>query len=121
MAALQIVQFPQRSSCYPLVLPLRYQARDQQEFYVDGEGETVAISGKDVVFVAEERLFPGLTVELNVDWPVVLDNTVPLRVRMTGTIERIDDIGVHVAIKTHEFQTRGKAGLAGDHDSNPNS
>ena len=108
MAALQIVQFPQRSSCYPLVLPLRYQARDQQEFYVDGEGETVAISGKDVVFVAEERLFPGLTVELTIDRPALLDNTVALRVRVTSTIDRIDDNRIHVDIKTHEFRTRGK-------------
>jgi hypothetical protein len=86
MAAPQIVQFPRLSRRYPLVLPL----------------PSVLFSWR------KERLFPGLTVELTIDRPALPDNTVALRVRVTSTIDRIDDNRIHVDIKTHEFRTRGK-------------
>jgi len=98
-----------RSDRYPIVLPLRYQALDPGLSSARGTGTTLAIDSTSVLFLAERPLRPGLRVELIMDWPALLDNRIPLQMRLKGRIDRNDDQGTLMQIVTHEFRTRAKS------------
>jgi hypothetical protein len=51
-------------------------------------------------------LIAGLTADLNVDWPALLDDTVRLQVHIRGKIDKIDEHKTFLQIMGHEFRTR---------------
>ena len=91
---------------YPIVLPVRYHARRAATLYACGQGQTVSIGSKSIVFIAQQPLIAGLTADLNVDWPALLDDTVRLQVHIRGKIDKIDEHKTFLQIMGHEFRTR---------------
>jgi hypothetical protein len=91
---------------YPIVLPVRYHARRATSLYAFGTGQTVSIGSKSIVFIAEQPLIAGLTADLNVDWPALLDDAVRLQVHIRGKIDKTDEHKTFLQIMGHEFRTR---------------
>ena len=91
---------------YPIVLPVRYHARQPTTLYAYGHGQTVSIGSKSIVFIAEQPLMAGLTADLNLEWPALLDDTVRLQVHIRGKIDKTDENKTFLQIMGHEFRTR---------------
>ena len=73
-----------------------------------GAGQTVDFSSSGLRFSADGPLEPGLTVELFIDWPLLLDGGVQLQLTMTGTVVRSSGTETALRIRRHGFRTRGR-------------
>ena len=74
-----------------------------------GTGETLNIGSRGILFTTQERLQPGRTVEISVNWPARLDGTCPLKFVATGKVVRSDAGKAAVRIERYEFKTRRAA------------
>jgi hypothetical protein len=69
-------------------------------------GRIREISSGGVRFTSSEILVPGTTVELSIDWPLLLDGACRLRLKGWGRVLRSDEHGIAIEIERHEFCTR---------------
>jgi hypothetical protein len=66
------------------------------------------ISSTGVYFTAEVSLDEGSDVELLVDWPVNLNDRIPIMLVLSGIVVRLDSTGTAVRIKRYDWRVRGK-------------
>jgi len=81
-------------------LPVRYKIGG-----LSGWGELVNISSSGALFTTERALPLGGRVELWIDWPALLLETVHLKLVARGLIVRVQAGRAAVKIATHEFRT----------------
>lgn len=98
---------------FPLSLNIDYRSIGPQRN--SGAGQVVDISSTGVRFVGKHEFEPGIAMELTVYWPVLLEGTVPLQLRMFGTVVRALGNQTALAIDRHEFRTikRSRSSLSG--------
>jgi len=77
-----------------------------------GEGRTVSMSRTEVIFEALLRLPVGKCVRLSIEWPVKLDNEIPLTLDVHGRTVAAQGNRVSVEILRHEFLLRPKGRAA---------
>src|ERR1039457_2567486 len=58
---------------------VRYKFAEEGVVVAAGVGQTVDISSGGVAFVTEQPLTSGGLVELSISWPMLLDETCPMR------------------------------------------
>lgn len=87
---------------YPVSLDLSY--RDLTGKKVTGQGTTINISSSGILFAAEHPLPVHTNVELMLRWPVLLDNEVPLQLRVNGKVMRSDGTRAAIEILQYEFR-----------------
>jgi hypothetical protein len=91
---------------FPLSLQLRYKAvsRDMALF---GVGRTNLMSSTELIFTSEQSIEPGMTAEISIAWPVLLDNSVRLQLILEGAIVRSEGRIAQVRIAKYYYKTRG--------------
>jgi len=75
------------SDRYPVSLQLSYKATSKLG-PVQGFGQTMMMSSRDIIFAPADGLEPGMSAEIVVDWPPLLDDRhlqLMLQVTITGT------------------------------------
>ena len=72
-----------------------------------GTGRTVNISSGGVWFSTENMLTSGMPVELSLSWPVLLNDSCPMKLMIYGCVVRSNERGAAVAIERYEFRTTG--------------
>ena len=72
-----------------------------------GVGRTVDISSGGVWFSTENMLTRGMPMELSMTWPVLLNESCPMKLMIYGCVVRSNERGTAVAIETYEFRTQG--------------
>jgi hypothetical protein len=90
---------------YPLRLKLSFSALSQP--ICSGDGETLYISSKELLFTAKESFAIGQRLQISLDWPARLEN-ISLRLVVSGQILRSGDSQSAMTIDKHEFRIRGK-------------
>jgi PilZ domain-containing protein len=88
---------------FPLRLPLNYRGLNDEASI--GAGDTVDISSIGVRFTAEQQLPVGMRLEVTMRWPVALEGSIPLQLRLVGTILRTAGHQTALMIDQHEFRT----------------
>jgi len=88
---------------YPVDLEIRCRALPSDRVVL---GKICDISSHGVRFTSSEILALGATVELAIDWPVLLDGACPLQLKGRGRVLRNDKHGTAIEIERHEFCTR---------------
>lgn len=91
---------------YPLHLPLRFRAYRGPALVKSGEGETLSIGVRDVLFWTDEAPKGGLVAELSIDWPVLLNGRTPLQLCIFGEIVSCSGQHVLVHITDHELELK---------------
>lgn len=86
---------------------VRYKMLYGQRIAETGTGKTVNISSGGVWFSAETMLTAGMPVELSMNWPVLLNDSCPMKLMIYGCVIRSSDKGAAVAIERYEFRTQG--------------
>jgi hypothetical protein len=71
-----------------------------------GTGKTVDISSRALRFTTAVPLRAGDKVKVTLNWPVLLDDTCPLKMVIYGRVVRTDGESATVRIGQHELRTR---------------
>ena len=86
---------------------VRYKMLYGQRIAETGTGKTLNISSGGVWFTTESLLTAGMPVELSMSWPVLLNDSCPMKLMIYGCVIRSNDRGAAVAIERYEFRTQG--------------
>jgi len=87
---------------------VRYKMLYGQRIAETGSGKTLNISSSGVWFTTETMLTIGMPVELSMTWPVLLNDSCPMKLMIYGCIIRSNEKGAAVAIERYEFRTQGR-------------
>ena len=86
---------------------VKYKMLYGQRIAETGTGRTMNISSGGVWFSTESMLTSGMPVELSMSWPVLLNDSCPMKLMIYGCIIRSSEKGAAVAIERYEFRTQG--------------
>jgi hypothetical protein len=86
---------------------VRYKMLYGQRIAETGVGKTMNISSSGVWFSTENMLTSGMPVELSMNWPVLLNDSCPMKLMIYGCVVRSNEKGAAVAIERYEFRTQG--------------
>jgi hypothetical protein len=86
---------------------VRYKMLYGQRIAETGIGKTLNISSSGVWFSTENMLTSGMPVELSMNWPVLLNDSCPMKLMIYGCVVRSNEKGAAVAIERYEFRTQG--------------
>jgi hypothetical protein len=92
---------------------VRYKMLYGQRIAETGTGTTINISSGGVWFTTENLLTAGMPVELSMNWPVLLNDSCPMKLMIYGCVIRSSDRGAAVAIERYEFRTQGSRTFQG--------
>jgi hypothetical protein len=87
---------------------VRYKMLYGQRIAETGAGRTANISSSGVWFSTESMLTTGMPVELSMTWPVLLNESCPMKLMIYGCVVRSNEKGAAVAIERYEFRTQGR-------------
>jgi len=88
---------------------VRYKMLYGQRIAETGVGRTMNISSGGVWFSTENMLTSGMPVELSMSWPVLLNDSCPMKLMIYGCVVRSNEKGAAVAIERYEFRTQGRS------------
>jgi hypothetical protein len=86
---------------------VKYKMLYGQRIAETGVGRTMNISSGGVWFSTETMLTSGMPVELSMNWPVLLNDSCPMKLMIYGCVVRSNEKGAAVAIERYEFRTQG--------------
>jgi hypothetical protein len=78
---------------------VRYKMLYGQRIAETGTGKTMNISSSGVWFTTENMLTSGMPVELSMNWPVLLNDSCPMKLMIYGCVVRSNEKGAAVAIE----------------------
>jgi len=87
---------------------VKYKMLYGQRIAETGVGKTMNISSGGVWFTTETMLTTGMPVELSMTWPVLLNDSCPMKLMIYGCVVRSNERGAAVAIERYEFRTQGR-------------
>ena len=86
---------------------VKYKMLYGQRIAETGVGRTMNVSSGGVWFSTENMLTSGMPVELSMTWPVLLNESCPMKLMIYGCVVRSNEKGAAVAIERYEFRTQG--------------
>jgi hypothetical protein len=86
---------------------VKYKMLYGQRIAETGVGRTTNVSSGGVWFSTENMLTSGMPVELSMTWPVLLNESCPMKLMIYGCVVRSNERGAAVAIERYEFRTQG--------------
>jgi hypothetical protein len=94
---------------FPIHRELRYRLLDHDGLLIgSGMGQTVNMSSSGIAFSIDRELNPGTFMELSVSWPMLLDETCPLRFIVFGRVIRSLGKRSVCSVEKHEFRTQAR-------------
>jgi hypothetical protein len=90
---------------FPIERELRYRILSKRAEEA-GEGKTINISSKGVLFSADHMLLPGRRVELAINWPAQLNDKCALKLVARGRVVRFEEGYAAIEILQYEFRTQ---------------
>jgi hypothetical protein len=94
------------STRFSLNLELRYTVSGARAPVEAGCGRTIDLSSSGLRFAAQRPLEPGLTLDVAIEWPVLLDGGVHLQLIATGVVVWSKETETALRIRRHELRTR---------------
>jgi len=73
-----------------------------------GSGQTLNMGSGGVAFAAQSRLQPGAFAELSISWPMLLNESCPMRLIVFGRILRTQGRKVACTVDKYEFRTQAR-------------
>ena len=88
---------------------VRFKLLEDTNVVEVGTGQTLNLSSGGVAFTATRPLRIGAYVELSISWPVLLNNSCPLRLIVLGKILRSESGMMACTIERHDFRTQARS------------
>jgi len=92
---------------FPLELGVRYRTLGRGA-HLAGVGSVVNMSRGGILVASQQEIEVGTRIELNIEWPSLLDGRVPLRFVTVGKVVRSDASGFAVMLAQYQFRTAGR-------------
>ncbi len=92
---------------FPIDQEVKYKMLYGQRIAETGSGRTLNISSGGVWLTTENMLTSGMPVELSLSWPVLLNDSCPMKLMIYGCVVRSNEKGAAIAIERYEFRTSG--------------
>ena len=93
---------------FPIEQEVRFKMLYGQRIAETGSGKTLHISSGGVWFTIEKMLTAvGTPIELSMNWPVLLNDSCPMKLMIYGCVIRSSEKGAAVSIERYEFRTQG--------------
>jgi hypothetical protein len=92
---------------YPVKLTVRYRTIGRSNA-VNGVGQTFNMSSGGLLVSAEHEMPAGSRLEVNVEWPLLLNGTVPLQLVAHGKVVRGGDSEFAICFAQYQFRTMGR-------------
>jgi len=93
---------------FPMQRDLRYKLLKDGATIESGAGQTVDIGSGGVGFSMGRELAVGSFIELSISWPVLLEESCPMRLIVFGRIVRSDNGISACTIDKYEFRTQSR-------------
>jgi len=91
---------------FPFCAAVRYRLLHSKSLNVQGDGQTLNMSSRGILFTTESELPRGRMIEVAVTWPARLGGVCPLQLIAIGRMVRSDGDRAAVRIEKYEFRTR---------------
>ena len=88
---------------------LRYKLLEAEKTVETGTGITLDIGSSGVAFLAGRQLPPGAFLELSISWPVLLNQSCPMRLNILGRVLRSDSERMVCSVDKYEFRTQARS------------
>jgi hypothetical protein len=92
---------------YPVKLTVRYRTVGRHRS-VNGVGETLNMSSSGLLVSAQHEVSAGLRLEVNVEWPLLLDGAIPLQLVAHGKVVRCGGSMFALSFAQYQFRTMGR-------------
>lgn len=92
---------------YPVALNVRFRTLGRHH-RLTGIGQTVNMSSSGLLVAADHPIPLGARLELNVEWPSLLDGLIPLQLVATSRVVRCYDNGFAVSLGQYQFRTMSR-------------
>jgi hypothetical protein len=89
---------------FPLELRVGYRSLERGSTFA-GTGRVVNISSGGVLVACRQEIRAGSRLELNIEWPFLLDRRIPLRLVALGRVLRSEESHFAAVLDRHQFQT----------------
>jgi hypothetical protein len=96
---------------FEIAQDVRYKMLYGQRIAETGSGKTLNISSGGVWFSTENVLTVGMPIEVSMGWPVLLNDSCPMKLMIYGCVIRSSEKGAAVVIERYEFRTQGSRSL----------
>jgi hypothetical protein len=93
---------------FPMQRELRYKLYKDGAVLQSGTGETINIGSGGVWFSVEGEVAVGTFVQLSISWPVLLDQSCPMRLIIFGRAVRGGSGTCACTIDKYEFRTQAR-------------
>jgi hypothetical protein len=91
---------------YPVKLTVRYRTVGRHS--LNGVGHTLNMSSGGLLVSAEHEVSAGLRLEVNVEWPLLLDGAIPLQLVALGKVVRCGGSMFAISFAQYQFRTKGR-------------
>ncbi len=95
---------------FPVELRVRYRSLARR-CPAAGTGVLINMSRSGVLVSSEHEVSQGVRVQLNIEWPSLLDGRVPLQVVTEGRVVRCESSSFAVVLARYQFRTTRKTEL----------
>jgi c-di-GMP-binding flagellar brake protein YcgR len=91
---------------FEIAQELHYKMLYGQRIAETGSGKTLNISSGGVWFTTQGMLTIGMPIEVSMGWPVLLNDSCPMKLMIYGCVLRSNENGAAVTIERYEFRTQ---------------
>jgi hypothetical protein len=93
---------------FPLNRELRYKVLDGDTIVEFGVGTTLDMASGGMAFMTEHQLPVGSFIELSISWPVLLENSCPMRLIVFGRVVRSAGRQTACTVDKYEYRTQAR-------------
>jgi c-di-GMP-binding flagellar brake protein YcgR len=97
-----------KKSRFPINRELRYKLLEGDTIIEFGTGTTLDMSSGGMAFVTEHQLLVGSFIELSISWPVLLEDSCPMRLIVFGRVVRSNGRQTACTVDKYEFRTQAR-------------
>jgi len=92
---------------YPVSLNVKYRTFGRSN-RISGVGRTLNMSSGGLLIAADQRTQVGTKIELNVEWPSLLDGMIPLQLVAVGRVVRCLESSFALSFTQYQFRTMSR-------------
>ena len=92
---------------YPVTLNVRYRTMGRSH-RIAGMGQTLNMSSGGLLIHSDQRAELGARIELNIEWPSMLDGQIPLQLVAVGKVVRLLESGFALSFTQYQFRTMSR-------------
>jgi hypothetical protein len=97
-----------RRTKFRFTIPRELRYKMLEDGIASGTGQTIDMGSGGVAFIAEQPLKPGAFMEISISWPVLLDETLPMRLIVFGRVLRCVGPKTVCSVDKYEFRTQAR-------------